>query len=151
MPDIDLSYLVYDPAVGVSSTEDMTPDLLHKAVKNCLFTAFTWQPCYNSPVALARGITVDVPVILPGAKIEVCTICDSNPGAEGVFCELLDGEESLGAWLSNELFTEPMESVLGGTGSVVVEMVSDHWRQLTLRVTATVLPFTCFYRILGGE
>ena len=151
MPDIDLSYLVYDPAVGVSSTEDMTPDLLHKAVKNCLFTAFTWQPCYNSPTELAGGITVDIPVVLPGAKIEVCAISDSNPGAVYIACELFDGEESLGYWWSNELFTEPMESALGGAGSIVLEMVSDPWRMLTLRVIPTVRPFTCFYRILGGE
>jgi len=146
MPDIDLSYLVYDPAVGVSSTEDMTPDLLHKAVKNCLFTAFTWQPCYNSPVELSGGITCYVPILLPGAKVEVCCISPL------VLCsfDIIDGEDST-VFQSVFTFSEPMASPGGYPPTVVLDAIADPFRQVILRCRDQVREFTCFYRILGGE
>ena len=146
MADIDLTQIVYDPAVGVSVEEEMSTALLHKAVKNPLFTGYTWTPFYCNAYDLAGGITLYVPVILPGAKVEVCAISEN-----GVFCEIFDGEDSLGAWLSNDQFTEPMESYLSGTGSLVLEAVPAPTRTVVLMVTPTVRAFVAFYRLIGGE
>ena len=146
MPDIDLSYLVYDPAVGVSSTEDMTPDLLHKAIKNCLFTAFTWQPCYNSPTELAGGITVDIPVLLPGARIEICCISETT----GVTCMIIRGEDTF-YFQTVDKFNEPMKADSGFfPASTVMGAQTVQIRQEILRV-GNAPAFTCFFRILGGE
>ena len=146
MPDIDLSYLVYDPAVGVSVEEDMTPDLLHKAVKNCLFTAFTWQPCFNIPVDFADGITLYQPILLPGAKLEICCISATVLSS----FDIIDGDLSL-VFQSVEEFTEPMKSPGGNPPSVVLEAVTEPFRQVILRCREQVRSCTCFYRILGGE
>jgi hypothetical protein len=146
MADIDLTQVVYDPAVGVSIIEEMTADLLHKAVKNPLFTGYTWTPCYCNAYDLAGGISLYVPLVLPGAKVEVCCISPL------ILCsfDIKDGKDST-VFQSVFTFSEPMKSPGAHPPTVVLDAVADPFRQVILRCRDQIRAFTCFYRLIGGE
>lgn len=147
MADIDLTQVVYDPAVGVSIIEEMTADLLHKAVKNPLFAGYTWTPCYCNAHDLAGGITLYVPVILPGAKVEVCCL---GATVLSSFDVIVSEDESY-IFQSVQQFCEPMKSPGGNPPSVVLDAIAAPTRQVILRARETVRAFVCFYRLIGGE
>lgn len=146
MADIDLTQVKYDPAVGVSSTEDMTTTLLHKAIKNPLSIGYTWTPCYNCSADLAGGITLYAPIMLPGAKVEVCCIQDVLSSFD-----IIDGEDFSEVFQGVQQFEEPMRSPGGNPPSVVLPAIANQYRQVILRCRDRVRHFTCFYRLIGGE
>ena len=147
MADINLSLVKFDPAVGVSSTEDMTEDLLHAAVRNPLFVGFTWTPLLNNATELAGGISLYAPVVLPGAKVEVCCIA---PLVLSTFDLILDGE-TLATFQSVFEFGEPMKTSGGYPPSATLGAIAEQTRSVILRARETVRSFTAFYRIIGGE
>lgn len=156
MPDIDRNIVIYDAAVGVTSEEDMTEALLHKAVKNCLYVANMWIPAFNLPYSTAGPFRAGFYV--PGARIQICCIyhSTSTPSSpERLYAIHSDTAETLDedrlAWgISYGEFTDPplfreapeIPPVASETRRVVI------WFPI---VAGSIPPFTAFYRIVGGN
>jgi hypothetical protein len=156
MAGIDRNTIVFDPAVGVTGTEDMTPDLLHKAVRNCLYVANMWVPCFNLPRAFSGPYRAGI--IVPGARVQICCIYHSattptsaarfyrihSDDASDYLEDVLADGRSYGEFSDPPMFNETPE----------LAPVANPTRRVVLHFSyavGNIPPFTAFYRLVGGN